>query len=84
MRMPDTAANDNTWIDIDKDDPRAHVSIYRGPFGIWHVETGSLHSGRRLTDNLRTTLNLLRSEGYLKVSIKRGGTQRPRYETRYL
>ena len=73
----------NTWIEISPDDPRVTVRIYRGPYGLWHVESAGLHSGRVL-GTLREALRLLRSEGYLRVDIKRGGIQRPTYETRYL
>jgi len=62
---------------------QTEMTIERGGFGFWHEQKRPM-LGRILTDNLRSTLSMLRSEGVATVHIKRGGSQRPRYETRTL
>ncbi len=57
------------------------VTIYRGPFGLWHVK--EVLPGFDGT-NLRTACKSLKACGITTVHIKRGGAQRPWYETRTL
>ena len=61
------------------------IARQRGRFGVWqHVEVPDQTFARGYTNNLRSTLTMLRLQGFTIVHIRRGGRQRPRYETRKL